>query len=141
MTVEYLSWSPDRDTFVSTMTALTNPVTNKPLASIDGGKLVPSQYVCIDEIGPVVKEPGEYDEDGTEITPPVLVEGHHVNLLAYGALAELLEAGGGWEGIFPLLGTMEQVQSEDGVPPAWAGTSGMRIYPAEAVNHRMRVWA
>jgi hypothetical protein len=49
-------------------------------------------------------------------------------LLAYGALAGLLISGGGWEGIFPLLGEMNEVPPENGVPGGYAGTSGMRIY-------------
>lgn len=127
--IEYLAWTPDRDTFVATMTALVNPITNAPLASLDeNGELVPSNGVRIDEIG-VVTKAGE------------AVPGHHVNLVAYGALADLLAAGGGWDGIFPLLGSMDQVEPQDGVPAGWQGSSGMRIYPAEAVNNRVRVWA
>lgn len=143
MIIEYLSWSPDRETFLATMAALVNPVTGTPLALVDTetGGLVPSEWVRIDEIGPVVKEPGTYDDDGNEVTPAVMVEGHHVNLVAYGALADLLEGGGGWAGIFPLLGAMEEVPAEDGVPAAWVGSSGMKIYEAGAVSHRARVWA
>ena len=83
----------------------------------------------------------ELDDEGNEITPAVVVEGWHVNLVAYGALADMLDAGGGWAGIFPLLGTMEEVPAEGGVPAAWVGTSGMKIYEAGAVSHRARVWA
>lgn len=141
--IEYLSWSPDRATFVSTMAALINPITGTPLASVDPdtGNLIPSEGVRIDEIGPVVKVDAVLDEEGSEITPAVVIDGHHVNLVAYGVLADLLTAGGGWEGIFPLLGEMVEVPAEDGVPPSWVGASGMRIYPAEVVNRRVRVWA
>jgi len=143
MIIEYLSWSPDRETFVATMSALVNPVTGTPLASVDTetGGLVPSDWVRIAEIGPVVKVDAELDYEGNEITPAVVVEGWHVNLVAYGALADMLDAGGGWAGIFPLLGHMEEVPAEDGVPAAWVGTSGMKIYEAGAVSHRARVWA
>jgi hypothetical protein len=134
--IEYLSWSPDRATFVATITALLNPVTGTPLAALDGDNLVPSDGVRIDEIGAVVRA---FDQQTGE--PPQLVEGHHVNLVAYGQLAALLMASGGWDGIFPLLGHMDEVPAEDGVPPAWQGTSGMRIYPADAVSKRVRVWA
>jgi hypothetical protein len=143
MIIEYLSWSADRDIFVFTMTDLVNPVTQAPLAAVDAdtGALIPSEYVRVDEIGPVVKTPAVLDEAGDIVTPAVMVEGHHVNLVAYGALADVLQAGGGWQGIFPLLGDMTEVASEDGVPPAWQGTSGMKIYEADAVNSRARVWA
>lgn len=137
--IEYLSWSPDRATFVATMTALINPVTGTHLATLwaeDGTTLTPSDGVLIDEIGEIVKG---YDPETGQ--PTGIVAGHHVNLVAYGALAKLLDEGGGWNGIFPLLGHMDEVPSEDGVPAGWQGTSGMRIYPAEAVNRRVRVWA
>jgi len=143
MILEYLSWSPDRATFAATMSALTNPVTGEPLASVqpETGILAPSDWVRIDEIGPVVKVDAVYDDEGNEITPAEMVEGHHVNLVAYGALADMLDAGGGWAGIFALLGHMEEVPPVDGVPAAWVGTSGMKIYEAGAVTHRARVWA
>lgn len=143
MILEYLSWSPDRETFVATMSALVNPVTGMPLASVDSdtGILVPSEWVRIDEIGPVVKVEAVIDDEGNVVTPAVMVEGHHVNLVAYGDLADMLAAGGGWAGIFPMLGAMEEVPAEDGVPAAWVGSSGMKIYEVGAVTHRARVWA
>lgn len=134
--IEYLSWSPTREVFVSTMTDLINPVTNTPLASIEEGVLVPSEGCRIDEIGTIIKS---YNEETGE--PLEIVEGHHVNLVAYGELANVLESNGGWEGIFPLLGRMDEVPPESGVPAGWQGTSGMRIYPVEHVNNRVRVWA
>ncbi|WEX10275.1 hypothetical protein [Chelativorans sp. AA-79] len=42
--------------------------------------LTSGEGFSLDIIGPVVITPGEYDEDGTEITPPVLDERFHVNL-------------------------------------------------------------
>lgn len=141
--IEYLSWSPDRDTFILTMLDLINPITSTPLAEIDPdtGNLIPSEFVRIDEIGSIEKEPGVYDDNGNELTPPVLVEGHHVNLVAYGKLAELLETNGGWEAIFSLLGVMTEVDSENGVPEGWQGSSGMRIYPKDFVKNPVRIWA
>lgn len=140
--LEYLAHCADRATFVAVMTALHNPLTGAPLAVLDGDRLIPSFGVRIDEIGPVTKTPGTYDEAGEEITPPVVVPGHHVNLMACGPLADMLNANGGWTAIFPLLGEMaEMPPSEDGVPQGWQGSSGMRIYPRDAVNHPARVWA
>lgn len=136
--LEYLSWCPDRETFLATMADLTNPITGTPLAALDDdGVLVPSEGVRIDEIGSVIKS---YDPETGD--PLEVVEGHHVNLWAVGALADLLNANSGWEGIFPLLGDMSEMpQGEDGVPQGWQGTSGMRIYPRDNVTNPVRVWA
>jgi len=37
-------------------------------------------HVFIDEIGAVAITPGEYDDEGIEITAPVMDDWHHVNL-------------------------------------------------------------
>jgi len=140
--LEYFSWSPTREIFVQTMTDLVNPVTGQPLASVEDDVLIPSEHVRIDEIGPIVKTPATYDEEGNELTAAIMVEGHHVNLWAVGELADLLNENGGWEAIFGFLGDMEEMEpTEEGVPQGWQGTSGMRIYPKYAVNHPVRMWA
>jgi hypothetical protein len=140
--LEYLAHCPDRTTFVTVMTSLQNPLTGAPLATEEDGVLLASEGVRIDEIGPVVKTPATFDEDGEEITPAVIVPGHHVNLWAVGALADMLNANGGWDAIFALLGDMQEMPpTEDGVPQGWQGSSGMRIYPRNAVQHPVRVWA
>lgn len=136
--LEYLSWCPDREVFLATMADLINPITGTPLAALnDDGVLIPSEGVRIDEIGSVIKS---YDPETGD--PLEVVEGHHVNLWAVGALADLLNANGGWEGILPLLGDMQEMSpSEIGVPQGWQGTSGMRIYPRDHVTTPVRVWA
>ena len=139
--IEYLLWSPDRETFIAVMAALQNPVTKTPLAEVIEGELVPSEFVRIDEIGEVVKVPAVLDAEGNVVTPAEVTEGHHVNMVAYGALARVLASSGGWSGIFPLLGKMDAVEPQDGVPAGWEGASGVRIYPASGVNNRVRVWA
>ena len=140
--LEYLAHCPDRETFIYVMGDLLNPLNQEPLAVLDeDGNWICSEGVRIDEIGPAVKG-GVYDGEGNEIEAPTVVPGHHVNLWAVGRLADLLIAGGGWEAIFPLLGNMEEMPpTEDGVPPGWQGTSGMRIYRPEAINNRVRRWA
>lgn len=40
----------------------------------------------IDVVGPIVATPGEYDEDGNEIAPPVFADGWHVNVATKGEL-------------------------------------------------------
>jgi len=132
--LEYLAHCPDRETFIYVMGDLLNPLNQEPLAVLDeDGNWICSEGVRIDEIGVITK--------GTE-EDPIIVPGHHVNLWAVGRLADLLTVGGGWEAIFPLLGNMEEMPpTEDGVPPGWQGTSGMRIYRPEAINNRVRRWA
>lgn len=140
--LEYLAWCPDRAIFVAVMAALLNPVSGEPLAVLAGdGDWLCSDGVRIDEIGPVTKG-GQWDDEGNEIEAPTIVPGHHVNLWAVGALADLLNASGGWEAIYPLLGDMtEMPPTEDGVPPGWQGSSGMRIYRPDGISNRVREWA
>lgn len=136
MILEYLSWSPDRATFLATMQALINPLTGQPLVTLDDdGNPVPCEGLRIDEIGIIAKS---YDEEGN---PDVVIDGHHVNLLAYGPIAEMLNSSGGWNGIFPLLGEITFTEDDTGTPGGWVGNSGMKIYPADAVQNRYRVWA
>ncbi|MDR7034482.1 hypothetical protein [Mesorhizobium sp. BE184] len=142
--VEYLSWCPDRQTFIDTMTVLLNPLTGEPLASVDAetGELVPCSDVRIDEIGPVVKTPAVFDENDDLVTPAEIVGGHHVNLAAVGDLAEALLAGGDpLAALLSLLGQMDPVPPIEGVPAGYEGTSGMRVYMASNVTHRARTWA
>jgi len=49
------------------------------LTNIDG-EPVPAEHVRIDTLGPVVITPGTYDEEGNELTPPVMDDWYHVNL-------------------------------------------------------------
>lgn len=41
-------------------------------------------------IGTLVVSPGEYDEDGEEISPPVVAEGYHANLRCTEEIAALV---------------------------------------------------
>lgn len=147
-TIEYLCWAPDRETFVTAMLAQRLPG-DRPICRLpeddealsDGSSLVWIDGIACHEIGAVVKTPAVYDDAGNEVEPAVMVEGYHVNLMAYGWLAEFLDSRGGWSGIVDLLGEMEWQASEVGEPEALAGTSGVKIYPAMAVNHRAATWA
>lgn len=146
--IEYLLWAPDRASFLAVMAALQNPLTGEPLAVETEGRLVASDGVRIDEIGPVVKTPAAYDDDGNQLTSGEIVPGHHVNLVAVGALAGLLTSGMPGEGdvfqrtrILSLLGEMDWQPSAVGEPPGLVGTSGVKIYDPATVNHRVRVWA
>ncbi len=62
---------PDKETFVASC---------ETLGWVSEG--IVSAYThdrAIDEIGPIVATPGTYDEDGTELTAPVIIDLHHVN--------------------------------------------------------------
>ncbi len=135
-------WSPDRETFIAVMGTLTNPLTGGPLIGEDG----PSANLIVDEIGPVTKVPGTHDDDGQEIAPPVIIEGHHVNLYAVGDLAGLLTAGMPEEGdvfarthILSLLGDMNWQPSAVGEPAGFVGTSGVKIFDLATINLPARV--
>jgi hypothetical protein len=137
-------WSPDREAFLAVMGTLTNPLTHGPLMGEDG----PSACLIVDEIGPVTKVPGAYDEDGEEIASPLIIEGHHVNLYAVGDLAGLLTAGMPEEGgvfehthILDLLGDMDWQPSAIGEPPGYVGTSGVKIYDLDEISVPARVMA
>lgn len=121
--IEYALWAEDRPTFVATMQALTNPVTGTPLMDEDE---TPSRWVVIDEIGPVVKTRGTYDEQGNEITAPVIVSGHHVNMYAVGELAGMLLADP-MNALLGLLGTTEFKPSQVGEFAGYVGTSGVKV--------------
>ena len=76
--------------------AVIDPVTEEVIreAVEASGPLVPAKGVTIAEMGPHVITPGEYDEDGNEITAPVMDERYHVNFW----LAPWLVQRGAWEG-------------------------------------------
>ena len=61
--------------------AILDPETGEEItpAVPPSGPLVPVRGVTITEIGPYVITPGTYDQDGNEITPPVLDNRWHVN--------------------------------------------------------------
>lgn len=158
--IEYLLWHSDRAAIVEVLTRLVNPVgafdaaTGEygpaPIATVDEetGELIASHGVLIDEIGPVVKTPPELDDEGDEISPAVIVGGHHVNMAAYGLLADVLAAGKPETGtvfertaMLDLLGAMDWTESEAGEPPGYVGTSGVKISDPAIVTNRARVWA
>lgn len=151
-TTEILIWSPDRETFLATFAALKNPLSGAPLAQLDQetGVLVPSDGMYLDEIGEVMKVPPEVDEEGNVTTPAVMIPGHHVNVLVFGALRALLIAGLPQdEGltifettrILSLLGKMTWADSSVGEPVGLVGSSGVKISDPAAVHSRSRVWA
>ena len=57
------------------------------------GPLIPAPGTTITELGPLVLTPGTYDEEGNELTPPVMDNRHHANFW----LAPWLVDRGGWK--------------------------------------------
>ena len=87
MTIEIFAWCSTRELFVTGMTTTALP-DGSMLATLDeNGNLIPHAGVIIDEIGPITKVAA------TEDTPAVIIAGHHVNLMATGAIANMLVMG------------------------------------------------
>lgn len=154
--VEILLWALTREIFANTMAGLTLPDGRHIawLATEDEPGPTPTssirtlEVILCDEIGEVLKTPAVLDEEGNEITPPVIVPGYHVNMVATGWLAEMLTAGMPAEGdiftrtrILELLGEMNWQPSAVGEPAGFVGTSGVKISDPDIVNHRARRWA
>jgi len=74
---------PDRATFMSlcdTLGWVSGGKSDDDLQWIPGDTLVAYTHDrAIDEIGPMIETPGVYDEDGTELVPPLINDNHHVN--------------------------------------------------------------
>ena len=72
--------------------AIIDPETGEVLfpAEPASGPLIPAPGVTITEMGPHVLTPGTYDENGNELTPPVLDTRYHVN---FGLGPRLVEIG------------------------------------------------
>jgi len=118
----------------------------------DNGNLIPHEGIIIDEIGPVTK-------DGD-----VIIEGHHVNLMATGAIASMLIMGppdaegnpitlpqygedGKLLGVFQrtnilslIPGMVWKAIPGPGVPGSYEGPNGVCLFDPASVNNRMRVW-
>lgn len=153
--IEMLLWAPDRETFAATMAGLTLPdgqhiawLATEEEPGPENNSIRTLDVILCSEIGEVVKTPAVPDEEGNEITPAVIIPGHHANLVATGWLAEMLTAGLPAEGtifertrILDLLGTMNWQPSSVGEPVGYVGTSGVKISDPSAVNNRVRVWA
>lgn len=142
MTIDLMVWAPTREQFITGMV-------QNGLATYEDGVLLPTEGVMIDELGPITKTPATYDEKGNEITPAVVVSGHHVNLRAYGEFAEQVTYGLPQEGdVFQRTHLLQIIQdldfkpiTEDGVPAGYEGPNGVRLFDPGAVSVPRRVWA
>jgi len=164
MTIEIFAWCSTRQLFIDGMTTTAFP-DGSMLATLDeNGNLIPHAGVVIDEIGPVVKSPAVIDADGTVVTPAVVIEGHHVNLMAYGDVAAMLvmgppdadgiptmlpqyDADGNLLSVFArtnILGLIPDMiwtpLPGEGVPPGYVGPNDVLLFDPSVVKNRARVF-
>lgn len=142
MSVDLMVWAPTREQFITGMI-------ENGLATYENGVLTPTDGVLIDELGPITKTPAILDVAGAEISPAVIVDGHHVNLRAYGQFAEQVTYGLPQEGdVFQCTHLLQIIQNlasvpitAEGVPVGYEGSNGVRLFDAGVVNIPARVWA
>ncbi len=143
MILELMVWCETREQFVQGMVEY-------GFASLDkDGNLVPIADVAIDEIGPIMKSPPTYDEKGIEVTPAVMINGHHVNIRVTGEFAKQVTAGLPQEGsiferthIFSMIPQLKfEPITEEKVPAGYVGPHGVRLFDPALVNSPSRVWA
>lgn len=67
--------------------------------------------------GVIVKTPGTYDEDGNELSPPVLVPGWHTNVIVYG---ESL--------IGQFIHQLPQTDADGNLLPVWQRTHAAHVF-------------
>ena len=164
MTIEIFAWCSSRELFVTGMATTALP-DGSMLATLDeNGNLIPHEGVIIDEIGPITKTPATYDEDGDIVTPAVVIEGHHVNLMATGAIASMLimgppdaegnpttlpqyDAEGNLLSVFQRTNILGLIPGmvwtplpSEGVPPGFVGPNNVVLFDPGAVNIRARVF-
>lgn len=156
--IEIFAWCSSRELFVTGMTTTTFPDGSTLATLSEDGNLIPHAGVIIDEIGPVVKVPA------TEDTPAVIIAGHHVNLMATGAIASMLvmgppdaegnpttlpqyDAEGNLLSVFQrtnilglIPGMVWTAIPSEGVPPGFVGPNNVVLIDPGAVNSRSRAF-
>ena len=156
--IEIFAWCSSRELFVTGMTTTTFPDGSTLATLSEDGNLIPHEGVIIDEIGPVTKVPA------TEDTPAVVIAGHHVNLMATGAIASMLVMGppdaegnpttlpqydddGNLLSVFQrtnILGLIPDMVwtaiPGPGVPGGYEGPNGVCLFDPGAVHQRARVF-
>jgi hypothetical protein len=133
--IEVLCWCPDQACFRQGITSQVFP-DGTPLATLEGDRLIPAPGVHIDEIGNIQRD---------EV---ITIGGHHVNIAATGAVAQMLTAGLPQTGtiferthILALIPGLEwSAMSNQGEPPGYLGPQGVKLFDRSAVNARARVW-
>jgi hypothetical protein len=136
MIIDLMVWASTREQFITGMV-------QNGLATYEDDILTPTDGVLIDELGPITKTPA------TEETPAVIVNGHHVNLRAYGEFADQVTYGLPQEGdVFERTHLLQIIQdlnfkpiTEEGVPAGYEGPNGVRLFDPGVIKLRARVWA
>ena len=158
MTIEIFAWCSSRELFVQGMTTTTFPDGSTLATLSEDGNLIPHEGVIIDEIGPVVKVPA------TEDTPAVIIAGHHVNLMATGAIASMLIMGppdaegnpttlpqyddeGSLLSVFVRTNILSLIPGMvwtaipgPGIPGSYEGPNGVCLFDPAVVHQRARVF-
>ena len=156
--IEIFAWCSSRELFVTGITTTTFPDGSTLATLDDNGNLIPHEGVIIDEIGPVVKVPA------TEDTPAVIIAGHHVNLMATGAIASMLimgppdaegnpttlpqyDAEGNLLSVFVRTNILSLIPDlawtaipGPGVPGGYEGPNGVCLFDPAVVHNRARVF-
>ena len=156
--IEIFAWCSSRELFVTGMTTTTFPDGSTLATLSEDGNLIPHEGVIIDEIGPVVKVPA------TEDTPAVIIAGHHVNLMATGAIASMLIMGppdaegnpttlpqyddeGNLLSVFVRTNILTLIPDlvwtpipGPGVPGSYEGPNGVCLFDPAVVHNRARVF-
>ena len=163
MTIEIFAWCSTRELFVTGMTTTALPDGTMLATLSEDGALIPHEGVIIDEIGPITKVPAVYDE-GNVLTPAVIIAGHHVNLMATGAIASMLVMGppdaegnpttlpqyddeGNLLGLFVRTNILTMFPDlvwtpipGPGVPGGYEGPNGVCLFDPAVVHQRARVF-
>jgi hypothetical protein len=164
MNIEIFSWCSTRELFVQGMTTTALP-DGSMLATLDeNGNLIPHSGIIIDEIGPITKVPATYDAEGNILTPAVVIEGHHVNLVAYDEVAAILVMGppdaegnpttlpqydedGNLLGVFVRTNILTLIPDlvwtpipGPGIPGGYEGPNGVCLFDPAVVHNRARVF-
>ncbi len=142
MIIDLMVWASTREQFITGMV-------QNGLATYADDILTPTDGVAIDELGPITKTPAMFDDKGNEITPAAIVDGHHVNLRAYGQFAAQVTYGLPQEGdVFQRTHLLQIIQdldfkpiTEEGVPAGYEGPNGVRLFDPSVIKLRARVWA
>ena len=164
MTIEIFAWCSSRELFVTGMTTTTFPDGSTLATLSEDGNLIPHEGVIIDEIGPVTKVAAVYDEEGDIVTPAVVIAGHHVNLMATGAIASMLmmgppdaegnpttlpqyDAEGNLLSVFVRTNILGLIPGMvwtpipgPGVPGSYEGPNGVCLFDPAVVHNRARVF-
>jgi len=150
--VDAIVRAPDRETFLEVartvelyyevMETVTDPDTGET-SQVGTGEWQVGKGINIDHLGSVVITPGTYDEDGNELTAPVMDNRHHVNIRLAPPATEKLDDNGNpkWHG-------WAVAWTQNGQPdPDVNATEEARVYnqvaliDPDSINTPTRVWA